>query len=155
MKKYFKHKIKSLLVVNKIVVMHYLEPDEYFHFPEENHDFWEIICAIKGDIICMQNGKDKEVKEGNMIFHRPNLSHSLTVPNEKSSGVFVLSFECSSEAMRFFTDKVVKLNSRQLKHLKQIIEIAKRTYDITFYDLEEEIMHLLPQPTLYSILNPR
>lgn len=148
MRKYFKHKINSLLVVNKIVAIHYLEQDEHFHDPEEKHDFWEIICALKGNLACTQKGRDVEVKEGNMIFHKPNRLHSLTVPKQERSGVFVLSFDCSSEAMRFFADRKVKLNSRQLKYIYQIIEIAKSTYDITFYNLETDIMHLLPQPTL-------
>ena len=148
MRKYFKHKINSLLVVNKIVAIHYLEQDEHFFDPEEKHDFWEIICAVKGNLTCTQKANQVEVKEGNMIFHKPNCPHSLTVPKQEHSGVFVISFVCSSEAMRFFTDKKVKLNARQLKYIFQIIEIAKRTYDITFYNLETDIMHLLPQPTL-------
>ena len=148
MKKYFKHKIKSLLLVNKIVVIHYLELNEYFHHAQETHNFWEMVCAVKGDVICNANGNDVEVKEGFAYFHKPNESHSLTVSGEKHTGVFVISFECLSEAMRFFSDKKIKLNQRQIKFIKQIIEIAKRTYDITFYNLDTDIMNLLPQPTL-------
>ena len=148
MKKYFKHKIKSLLLVNKIVVIHYLELNEYFHHAEETHDFWELVCAVKGDVICTADGVDVELKEGNTYFHKPNEAHSLTALGTESTGVFVLSFECLSEAMRFFTDKKVKLNQRQMKYIREIIETAKRTYDITFYNLDTDIMHLLPQPTL-------
>ena len=148
MKKYFKHKIKSLLLVNKIVVIHYLELDEYFHHAEEKHDFWELVCAVKGDVICTADGVNIEVKEGNTYFHKPNEAHSLTAYGKENTGVFVLSFECLSEAMRFFTEKNVKLNQRQMKYIREIIETAKRTYDITFYNLDTDIMHLLPQPTL-------
>lgn len=148
MKKYFKHKIKSLLVVNKIVVIHYLELEKSFHHPAEKHNFWEIVCTVKGDVCCTADGKVIELKEGNMFFHKPNQTHSLTVNKSKGTGVFVLSFDCLSEAMRFFTDKKVKLNQRQLKQITQIIEIAKKTYDITFYDLDVDIMNLLPNPTL-------
>lgn len=148
MKKYFKHKIKSLLLLNKIVVIHYLEPNGYFHHKEESHNFWEIVFALKGSVVCTADQKSVTVEEGNMIFHKPNERHSLTVNNQVGTGVFVLSFECLSESMRFFSDKKVKLNARQIKYVREIIEIAKRTYDITFYNLDTDIMHLLPSPTL-------
>lgn len=148
MKKYFKHKINSLLLVNKIVVIHYLEIEKYFHHAEESHDFWEMVCALKGSVTCTADGKEVVLNDGEMIFHKPNEAHALTVKGGKSSGVFILSFECLSEAMRFFSDRKVKLNGKQLKYVKDIIEVAKRTYDITFYNLDTDIMNLLPQPTL-------
>lgn len=148
MKKYFKHKIKSLLVVNKIVVIHFLELNEYFHGEEEHHDFWEIVYAYKNGVVCMADGKQIQVPEGNILFHKPNQRHSLTVNNTESTGVFVLSFDCLSEAMRFFTDKMLKLNKRQIKFVNEIINIAKNTYDITFYHLDTDIMKLLPNPML-------
>ena len=148
MKKYFKHKINSLLLVNKIVVIHYIEVEEYFHHAEENHDFWEIVCAVKGGVNCRADGKEFNLSQGEMIFHKPNEKHSLTVNSGENSGVFVLSFECLSYAMRFFSNRKVKLNDRQIRYVKDIIEVAKRTYDITFYNLDTDIMQLLPQPTL-------
>ncbi|MBQ3493387.1 MAG: helix-turn-helix transcriptional regulator [Clostridia bacterium] len=148
MKKYFKHKIKSLLLVNKIVVIHYLELNGKFFHEEEKHDFWEIVCAVKGKVTCTADGKEVNLNDGDIYFHKPNELHSLTVDGNENAGVFVLSFECLSESMRFFSDRKVKLNNRQLKYIKEIIEIAKRTYDITFYDLATDIMNLLPQPTL-------
>ena len=148
MRQYFKHKIKSLLVINKIVTIHYLEPKERFHDPEEKHNFWEMICAVKGNVVCSQSNKTLQIKKGDIIFHKPNAAHSLTVPKQEDSGVFVITFVCSSEAMRFFSDKIINLNFQQLKTIQKIIEIAKRTYDITFYNLNDDIMHLLPNPTL-------
>ncbi len=148
MRKYFKHKIKSLLVVNKIVAIHYLEPKERFFDPEEKHDFWEMVCAVKGKVICSQAGKNIELNEGDIVFHHPNSPHSLTVPNQDNAGIFVVSFVCTSEAIRFFKGKIINLNFQQLKTIQRIIDIAKRTYDITFYNLNDDIMQLLPNPTL-------
>lgn len=148
MKKFFKHKIKSLLLVNKIVVIHYIEPESTFFHPEEKHDFWEMVCSVKGQVSCMADGKEIILQDGEIFFHKPNQSHSLSTDGGKQTGIFVLSFECLSEAMRFFSDKKVKLSKRQMNFIREIIEIAKRTYDITFYNLDTDIMHLLAQPTL-------
>ncbi len=148
MKKYFKHKINSLLLVNKIVVIHYLEVEGNFHHKEESHDFWEMVFSKKGEVICSSDGKNIKLTEGEIIFHKPNEKHALTVPSGNNSGVFVLSFECPSESIRFFSDRKLKLNHRQIKYVNDIIEVAKKTYDITFYNLDTDIMKLLPQPTL-------
>lgn len=147
MKKYFKHKIKSFLLVNKIVVIHYLEPKGDFFHQEESHNFWEVVFAYKKSVVCSADGKKIKLEEGNMIFHKPNERHSLAV-SDKGAAVFVLSFECLSPAMRFFCDKTIKLNARQINFVREIIEIAKRTYDITFCDLDVDIMNLLKNPTL-------
>ncbi len=148
MKKYFKHKIKSLLLVNKIVVIHYLELEKKFFHPEERHDFWEMVCAVNGKVCVTADGKEFQLNDGDIYFHKPNEVHSLAVKESAKTGVFVLSFECLSEAMGFFKERKVSLNKRQMKIILDIIETAKKTYDITFYNLDTDIMNLLPQPTL-------
>ena len=52
MKKYFKHKINNLLVINGIITVHYFEFSKDFKHEGESHDFWEIVYADKEDIIC-------------------------------------------------------------------------------------------------------
>ena len=146
MRKYFKHKIKSLLVINKIVSIHCLEPESPILQEQEHHDFWEAVYVCKGSAECTQSDKTFTLKEGNIIFHHPNCPHSLVC--SKNSEVFVASFECLSEAVRFFSDRTVKLNPKQTGFIREIISIAKSTYDITFYNTDVEIMNLLPQPTL-------
>jgi len=147
MKKYFKHKIKSLLVVNKIVLIHYLELDEHFFHAEESHDFWEFVFADKNDVVCTVNGKKVNLSEGQILFHKPNEHHSLSADGEKPTSVFVVSFECISEAMRFFESKLVSLSRKQISYVREIINTAKKTFDITYHS-ETENMPLLPSPTL-------
>jgi AraC-like DNA-binding protein len=147
MRKYFRHKIKSLLVVNKIISLHFLEPDSpVIHQDLEHHDFWEIVFVLKGSAECTQADRPFTLEEGNIVFHRPNCTHSLKCG--ANSEVFVASFECLSESIGFFSDKMVALSQKQISFIKEIIDIAKKTYDITFYNSDVEIMNLLPQPTL-------
>lgn len=146
MRKYFKYKIKSLLVVRRIISIHYLEPETVVNQEEEHHDFWEIVYADKGSVLCSSDGDNTILEEGTMLFHEPNEKHTLSC--KKGSSVFILSFDCLSEAMRFFTKKSLKLNKKQTNFVKEIVDIAKKTYDITFYNSDVEIMNLLPHPTL-------
>jgi AraC-like DNA-binding protein/quercetin dioxygenase-like cupin family protein len=148
MRKYFKHKIKSLLIVNKIITIHRIELDELFRTDNEKHDFWEIVFLYKGNLTCVANDKFIPLAEGDIIFHQPNEIHSFSVTSKKQADVLVISFECLSEAMRFFSGKKVRLNARQRQFLEEIARIAKHTYDITFYNTDTEYMKLLDHPTL-------
>ena len=146
MRKYFKHKIKSLLIVHKIVSIHYLQPDTVVKQEIEHHDFWEMVYVHKGMATCSSNEKTFDLKEENILFHQPNETHSLTC--SKGSEVAVISFDCLSEAMRFFTEKHVKLNHKQKNMILELVDIANKTYNTTFYNTDVEIMELLPTPTL-------
>ncbi len=148
MKKFFRHKIKSLLLINKIISIHYLELKEVFKTKPEKHDFWELVFLDKGKLTCFPKGEPLYLSEGEMLFHKPDEVHSLLSDEHSSAKVLIISFECLSEAMRFFSDTRVKLNYKQKHFVDEIIKIAKKTYDITFYDSDVEYMQLLSNPTL-------
>ncbi len=147
MQKYFKHKIKSLLVINKVVVIHSLEINEKFFHEEERHDFWELVYVDKNQVQCTANGEAITLSQGQVLFHKPNEAHSLSAKGEKPTSVFVISFDCLSEAMRFFTQKKLNLNKRQMQYIKEIIYVAQRTFDTT-YTSNTKNMPLLPSPIL-------
>ncbi len=147
MQKYFKHKIKSLLVVNKIVIIHSIDITGDFFHEEESHDFWELVYAEKNQVLCTANGQKVILDEGQVLFHKPNEPHSLSASGDTPTKVFVMSFECLSEAMRFFTQRKLSLNKRQAQYVKDIIHFAKKTFDITYTSSTTNIP-LLATPTL-------
>lgn len=148
MKQYFKHKLKDLLVVNNLVTVHFFMPDKNFKHGEEFHDFWEIVYAEKGRITCVADGKEILLKQGEMIFHKPNEKHSLSSCGEVESAVFIVSFVCKSDAMRFFENRVIKPNKKQQRYVNFIWEEAKRTFDIPYFNPDLKKMELLDSPTL-------
>lgn len=148
MKQYFKHKLKNLLLVNTIVTVHYFEFDKDFKFGEESHDFWEIVYADKENILCTADGKEIVLKQGELLFHKPNVVHALSSDGKNAPNVFIASFVCHSEAMRFFENRKVTLNKNQIRYLNFILEEARRTFDIPYSDPEMKKMTLLSSPTL-------
>ena len=148
MKKFFKHKIKSLLLINRIVAIHYLEPSEKITTEPEKHNFWELVFLNNGQISCKAMDKTVPLTEGEIIFHKPNEIHSLSSEFGAGKGILIVSFECLSEAMNFFTQEKLKLSPKQKQFVDEIIKIARKTYDITFYDSDVENMQLLKNPTL-------
>ena len=147
-KKYYKHKLKNLLIVSKIVTIHYFEFDKNFVSHEESHDFWELVYADKGDIICSRDGIEEVLKEGEVLFHKPGVSHALKADGKRAPNVFIISFECKSEAIRFFEESHLILDSGLLHLIFAIIEEGKRTFDSPYSDPQIKKMKLLEKTAL-------
>ena len=147
-KKYYKHKLENLLVVSKIVVVHYFEFDKSFVSHTESHDFWELVYAVRGDIYCVVDGVRKPVKEGEVIFHKPGVVHSTEADGKRAPNVFIVAFECKNQAMSFFEDRQEQLDKRLLHFIYSIIEESKSTFDLPYSDPLLKKMRLLPEPAL-------
>ncbi len=145
---YYKHKLENLIVVSKIVTIHYFEFDKNFKSKGESHDFWELVYADKESIICTAENKEIFLNEGEIIFHKPNEYHTLSANQEKEPNVFIVSFECKSQAMHFFENKRLKLDKKLLRYVYTIIDESKKTFDLPYSDPELKKMQLLSRPTL-------
>lgn len=147
-KRYYKHKIENLLVIQKIVTIHYFEFDKKFVGPSESHDFWELVYADKESVVCSADGKDILLKEGELLFHKPNETHSLRANGNSAPNVFIISFVCKSEALYFFETKKIALQKNLIRFIYSIIDEAKKTFDLPYSDPKLKKMKLLQSPTL-------
>ena len=145
---YYKHKLQNLIVVNKVVTIHYFEFDKHFKSRGEKHDFWELVYADKGSIVCSADGKEILLNEGEMLFHKPNEFHTLSADTVSAPNVFIISFECKNEAIRFFENKRLVLNKKYLKFIYMLVEESKKTFHLPYSDPELKKMQLLNRPTL-------
>ena len=147
-KKYYKHKLENLLVISKIITIHYFEFDKDFKSHTESHDFWELVYAEKGDIISVSGEKEITIKEGEVLFHKPGISHSHRADGQRAPNVFIISFECKNEAMRYFEDKHMLLDKSLLGFVFSIIEESKRTFELPYSDPTLKKMKLNESPAL-------
>lgn len=148
MKKYFKHKLQNLINVSKIVTIHYFEFEKNFKTDGEFHDFWELVYAEKEDIICSADNSIVTLKEGEVLFHKPNEFHTLSANGKTAPNVFILSFVCKSDAMRFFENKKFLIDEQLAKFIYFILEEGKKTFDIPFSDPSLKKMALKENATL-------
>lgn len=148
MKQYFKHKLENLIHVGKIVTIHYFEFEKHFKTEGEAHDFWELVYAEKEDIVCSADGKQIPLKEGEILFHKPNEFHTLAANGKNAPNVFILSFVCKSDAIRFFENKKLRLDANLARFIYFILEEGKKTFDIPYSDPNLKKMKLLSAPTL-------
>ena len=133
-KGYIKTKPKTVVNVAKIVTVHYYEFGRDFVFDGESHDFWEMVYVDKGSVaVKCDNDPEIILKQGEVIFHRPNEFHSIR-SYESSPNFFVISFVSSSLSMVYFEKMWSSLNSQQKSIISSIIDEAEESYYITKND---------------------
>lgn len=145
---YYQYKIENLLTVSKIVTVHYFEFEKNFQSCEESHDFWELVYAEKESVFCYAEGKETELKEGEMLFHKPNEKHSLCANGKSAPNVFIVSFVCKSQGVGFFDGKKLTLDKDLKPFVYMIIEESKRVFDLPYSNPELKKMPLKSQPAL-------
>ena len=145
---YYRHKLKNLLMINKIVTIHYFEGAKGFTTKGETHDFWELVYADKCSVVCTAGDKQIVLNEGEILFHKPNEYHALSTEVRNPPNVFVATFECRSEGMGFFENKRLKLDKSLLKFIYMLIEESRKTFDLPYSDPDLKKMPLRQRPTL-------
>ncbi len=148
MKKYFKHKLENLINVSKIVTIHYFEFEKNFKTKGESHDFWEFVYVDKESIVCYADGVEIILNKGEILFHKPNEFHILAANGKNPPNVFIVSFVCKSEAMKFFENKKISVAKNNAKYIYNILNEGRKTFDISFSDPNLKKMQLLSSPSL-------
>lgn len=137
---YIKHKIANLLTINKIVTIHYYEFDKNFIFNGESHNFWEMVYIDAGQVEISTANNLYNLKQGDIIFHKPNEFHTLKATRQTAANVFVISFVCSSKSMDFFKGKICSVPAKLKKYIATIIEEYTETFkEMSVSDLKLEL----------------
>ncbi len=147
MKKFYMHKISNLLNIQKIVTVHYQALEKNYLFPEEQHDFWEINYADKENAFVGIDGKRVELKQGEIIFIKPNQPHFVE-SGDKEPNLFIISFSCRSESMSFFADKKYAVPEKYRYLLQNIMSEAESTFDLPDFDPHLNELKLKENPNL-------
>ncbi|GMQ64946.1 AraC family transcriptional regulator [Vallitalea maricola] len=118
--------LEESIKIDKLYTFFYFEFAKNYVFRGEKHDFWEAVYVDKGVLEVMADTKHYVLNNGQMIFHKPNEFHSLWANGEIAPNVIVFSFGCHSEAMKFFENKIIKLDIEQKSILQNFIKEARR-----------------------------
>ncbi len=125
---YVKTPLKEELVIKKIVTVHYFEYAKDYVFEGEKHDFWEFLYVDKGEVEVMADALGYKLKQGDIIFHKPNEFHNMWANGIVAPNLVVVSFECRSKAMKYFENKILKITDFEKNLLAEIIREAKNAY---------------------------
>lgn len=129
-----KHKFETILNITRLVTVHYFEFEKNFIFSGEQHDFWEMVYADKGEIIISADDKDFLLKQGEVYFHCPGEFHKLRANGKIAPNIFVVTFVCSSPAMKFFAKRKMILPQNLKSFLSKVIRETQNAFELSFYD---------------------
>ena len=129
---YIEHKIVNIINIQKIVTMHYFKFDKNFSFEGENHDFWEMVYVDKGVLRVTANKKEIVLSQGECYFHKPNEFHMHRADGVSEPIFLVISFVCSSESMKYFNEKQVRVPIKLRSLISSIIDEGQKTFDMPF-----------------------
>ncbi len=116
------------IYVSRIVTVLYLENSSSFVFGGESHDFWEFNYIDKGCMVVTIDGKEFLLKSGEIVFFKPNEFHSLEARGLSAPNHTVVSFVSNSDAMKFFKNKIIALNSAERKLLSILLREGLSAY---------------------------
>lgn len=146
-KTFYMHKISNLLNIVKIVTIHYQALEKNYSFPEETHDFWEINYADKGDVFVGVDGEKIRLKQGEILFIKPNQPHFVE-SGDKEPNLFIVSFLCRSPSMNFFCDKKYAVPEKYRYLLQNIMSEATETFNLPDFDPHLTELKLKENPNL-------
>ena len=116
--------LKEDFQIESIVTVHYFEFAKNYIYEGERHDFWEFVYVDKGELEIMAEDKGYKLKQGEMIFHKPNGFHNLWANGKIAPNIIVITFDCNSPAMKFFVNKFFLTGDTVKDLLAKIIKEA-------------------------------
>lgn len=145
--RFYMRKIDNLLNVQKIVTIHYQELEKNYAAKEEKHDFWEMIYADKGNTYVVTDGVFHLLKQGETYFIPPNLPHYVACL-ENEPNIFIISFSCRSESIRFFADRTVAVPANLSYLLENVLAEARETFVLPDFDPALKKLELRGKPNI-------
>lgn len=129
---YPKTKLLPTIQIDSIISLFYFEFTKDYVFKGERHDFWEFLYVDKGEVEVTSDTAVHLLRQGMIIFHKPNEFHSINANKVIAPNLVVMSFECHSEAMKHFENKVIPIGDEERNLLALIIEEGTHAFHSPF-----------------------
>ena len=87
----------DIKIENQFEVLSFLTVLDYnwdakFVFLGEQHDFWEIVYVLSGEVECVEDDRVYQLKAGEMLLHAPMEFHKIRSAANTEPHLYVLSF---------------------------------------------------------------
>ena len=120
--------LQRVLDITHIVTVHYFEYAKDYVFEGEQHDFWELLYVDKGEVEVMAGDTGYRLQRGEMIFHKPGEFHNVFANGVVAPNLVVIAFVCTSPAMTYFEEKVVRAGEDERGLLARIVSEARDAF---------------------------
>jgi len=120
--------LEKFIHISGLYTFFYFEHSSNYFFPGESHEFWELVYVDRGSISVVADNSAYLLKQGEVIFHKPNEFHTLASSPDEPHNILVTTFETNSPAMDFFKNKIFTLNSGHKKLLSYTLEEMNKAF---------------------------
>ncbi len=157
MAEYIATELEMALPIQKIITVHYFEYAKDYVFEGERHNFWEFLYVDKGEVEVMAGEVGYRLRQGEMIFHKPNEFHNVFANGVVAPNLVVVSFECGAPAMEYFEGKVIAAGEDERTLLARIVKEARDAFSSPLDDpgtvqLERATSHAFGSEQMIAIL---
>ncbi|WP_246067254.1 helix-turn-helix domain-containing protein [Paenibacillus koleovorans] len=121
--------LQDEIVVRTIFSFSYKELSSSYAHSGEQHDFWEFVYVDKGAVEITIGPHCYAMKQGDIVFYKPNEFHSLRTNEVAAPNLFIVSFDCDSPAMRFFENLSFPLDDECRRLLAHLVETGYEVFD--------------------------
>lgn len=95
-----------------------------FYFAGEMHNFWEMVYVMDGRADASADERVYSLSNGQLIFHKPMEFHRIWSAAGTAPHLLIVAFDAEGEKMKAFENRVLYLDLRKEKLLKDIVAKA-------------------------------
>ncbi len=107
--------------IDRIFTVLYQEHTRSFRFKGERHPYWELTYVDSGSMVCTIEGKDFQLRQGDMLLFAPNQFHSQRAAGKNPFSFFTVSFNINLSDPAILCGRVIESDSNMHKLIKQIL----------------------------------
>lgn len=124
--------LRSTIEIRKLITLFYFEHSKDYVFNGEKHNFWEFLYVDRGEVEVRTDKAIHVLRQGSVIFHKPNEFHSFRAAKGIAPDVIVVTFDCHSPAMRGFEGKQLQVNEEERNMLVLMMNEGKQAFEFPF-----------------------
>lgn len=128
----------NAVTVSRVANVFYYELTNRFQSRKDKHNFRELVYIDNGYINIEADNYTGILTENQLIIHQANECHRLTCPENKSSDIIIIGFECYNTEIDAFSYAPVSLTEYQKRLLAEVIKEGKNTYYPPYNSTNEE-----------------
>lgn len=132
--------LTSTLKIESLVSFHYYQYAPTYAGLLEKHDFWEMVYADSGSIICNAGGREFRLTQGQAIFHPPMEDHSV-VALGSSGNACILSFVCHDLDSAMFQGRVISFSRQERDLVSSIYAEGRRVFEPPYNAFVQARLH--------------
>jgi methylphosphotriester-DNA--protein-cysteine methyltransferase/quercetin dioxygenase-like cupin family protein len=137
--------VKTEIDVTGFHSIYYFEFGPTFYHTPEQHDFWEIVYVMSGEVECAEDERVYRLRDRNIVFHAPMEFHKIRSLPGSNPHILILTFSAEGLPPAELKEGVFSVSLEEQDKLYAIVSSAIRflhTTEPESLDIQLAALHL-------------